>query len=730
MKSIQSSFYIFKLSSIILLAAINPVAAEAIKNHSDLGATTQIKESRDRVSTSARDLLSQEKKQGDWEIVRAEETFLDTETRRRRDAGRREREMYFPNSPVSQFPNQASVVDLKQNDLSGTAADLVAQGVTRVTGVQINQTESGLELVLETVAGSERLVPLILPEGNELVIDLLDATLAFSIRNGVTKLNPAPGINRITVNQADENSIRVRITGENQAPSAEVVPGGDDLVLSITPESTIAEQEPDEEIEVIATGEAEDDDYYVPDASTATRTETPLWDIPASVQVVPQEVIEDQGATNVREVVRNVAGVTFADSIGNRAERFNLRGFQAEQFLNGIREDTVFSNRTQQDLANIERVEVLKGPASVLFGRAEPSGIINFITKQPLLEPYYNLEFTAGNFDFYRPSLDISGPLTDNKKLAYRLNVAYENAGSFRDFIDTERIFVAPVLAWQISPDTEFTAEFSYLNDNRPIDRGLVVLSDDEVADVPLSRTFTNGEDIEYEQTKVSLYFDHRFNSTLSLRSAFRYTDLNEISTDETDVEPIELLDDRFLTLQQFGTDGDTENSETYTFQTDLTAEFNTGSIQHKVLLGLEYAEVDNTFFSEVRDAGVVDIFDFDVDDIVIGDEVEFVFDGASDISSFGIYLQDQVTLLENLKLVVGGRFDTYTEESSFLGEVTEAEADAFSPRVGIVYQPIQPVSLYASYTRSFTPVGGTDVEGEPFDPQRGTGLEQGLKLG
>ena len=153
------------------------------------------------------------------------------------------------------------------------AADLVAQGVTRVTGVEVNQTPDGLELILKTVAGSERLVPLILPEGNDLVIDILDATLSFSIRNGVIELNPAPGINKITVSEANENSIQVRITGENKRPSADIVPGRDDLVLSISPQDTTAELEPDEEIEIIATGEAENDDYYyVPDASSTLRT--------------------------------------------------------------------------------------------------------------------------------------------------------------------------------------------------------------------------------------------------------------------------------------------------------------------------------------------------------------------------------------------------------------------------------------------------------------------------
>jgi iron complex outermembrane receptor protein len=187
------------------------------------------------------------------------------------------------------FPVQAQKMGNK-----GTATDLVAQSnLTRVTGVEVNQTTNGLELVLKTAAGGERLVPLILPEGNDLVIDILDATLAFSIRNGVTESNPAPGIRSVALTKVDDSSIRLTITGEKQAPSAEVLTGRDDLVLSITPERSIAEQEPDEEIEIIATGEAqEEDDYFVPDASSTLKTDIELRDTPASVQVVPQQVIK------------------------------------------------------------------------------------------------------------------------------------------------------------------------------------------------------------------------------------------------------------------------------------------------------------------------------------------------------------------------------------------------------------------------------------------------------
>ena len=189
-------------------------------------------------------------------------------------------------------------------------------------------------MILKT-AGGERLVPLILPEGNSLAIDILDATLGFELRNGVTELNPAPGIESITLNKVDDNSIRLTITGENQAPSAEIIPGRDDLVLSITPEANIAQTEPDEEIEVIATGEGEDSDYVVTEANSATRTDVDISDTPQSVQVIPQQVLEDQQVIRLisdRETETRRLGIFAQDRIAF-GEKFFLLG--------GLRYDTV-----------------------------------------------------------------------------------------------------------------------------------------------------------------------------------------------------------------------------------------------------------------------------------------------------------------------------------------------------------------------------------------------------
>ncbi len=174
--------------------------------------------------------------------------------------------------------------------------------LVRVTGVELKETTKGLELVVQTPTG-RKLVPLILPEGNRLVIDILDATLALPTGNEFREIESIEGITEVRVTQVDDSNIQITITGEKNAPSVEVVPSREDLVLSVSPKASTAETEPDEEIGVIATGQAEDDDYFVPDSTTATRTDTPILDTPQSVQVIPQQVLEDQQVIRLDEAL-------------------------------------------------------------------------------------------------------------------------------------------------------------------------------------------------------------------------------------------------------------------------------------------------------------------------------------------------------------------------------------------------------------------------------------------
>jgi iron complex outermembrane recepter protein len=622
-----------------------------------------------------------------------------------------------------------------RHQVSTSAKDLLAQQnkVTRVTGVELNQTNKGLEVILKTAAGGQRLVPLILPEGNNLVIDILDVTLAFSIRNGVTKTNPAPGIKTVNLAKVDESSIRLTITGEKQAPSAEVLPSPQNLVLSVNSQGNTAQQAPDEEIEIIATGEAEEeeDSYYVPDATTATKTDIPIQDTPTSIQVIPKEVIEDRRVVRLNELADNVSGVTPLSGYGGiSSQGYYLRGFALdfESYRNGFKDFGFISPR---DVANVERVEFLKGPASVLYGGGFGfSGLVNTVTKKPVTEPLYNLDFTIGNNNFYRPTLDFGGALTEDKSLAYRLNVAYENADSFRDFNKNEGIFVAPALTWQIGDRTKITAEFEYQNYNYVFDRGL--LPSQTFLDLPISRFL--GEpginDAEFDSFSGTYDFEHKFSDNWKFRQGFNAVSIsgNEVSVGSSNFDP-PFVEEDGRTLFREASSSD-ESSENYALQNEISGKFKTGKITHNALFGVELAKYRFAY----------DFFDASIDSIdifapVYGAEPSaFVASSGEEYGSdnIGVYLQDFAEISSQFKVLAGVRLDW--SDSFYQDTLTDSfnfkQSDfAASPRLGIVYQPTKATSLYASWTNSFNPeIFSRSATGEAFEPTKGRQFEIGVK--
>ncbi len=614
--------------------------------------------------------------------------------------------------------------------------------LTRVTGVEVVQTESGFELILKTVRGSDRLVPLILPEGNDLVIDILDATLAFAIRNGVEELNPAPGINRITVNNGSDNSIRVRIRGENQTPSAEIVTGRDELGLSIAPEDTTIETEPDEQIDIIATGEAEEDDYKVDNASTATRTDTPLRDIPQSIQVVPQQVLEDRKVRTVTEAIETVSGVASGSRpyggvpITNRIIRgFDQAGSGVVNYRNGVPDGDFY---ILSPIETAERIEVLKGPASVLFGAGEPGGIVNTVTKKPLSEPFYELAFEAGNNALYQPSIDLSGPLNEDRTLLYRLIASYQGSSDFQDFSDTRLTTIAPSITWQLGEQTNLNLYYEFTNLDAEPAAGLttaLLLSDDSLTPRDFATYYPELQSLDVDTHKFGYTLEHKFNDNLELRNNVA---INLTRFGENVAFGTAIVDDLFLDgLNVSQAEFDREN---YFAQIELVGEFETGAISHQVLAGFDFNRSSNVGDRINADTPVplLDIRNpnYDIETPTFSTRNTFsIFDLKRD--SYGLYLQDQIAFTNNLKLLVGGRYDWVSTD--FEGDlVTGGEVialptvndDAFSPRIGLVYQPSQNVSLYASYTRSFFSVSGFDNTNPDvtFDPTRGTQYEIGIK--
>jgi iron complex outermembrane recepter protein len=605
--------------------------------------------------------------------------------------------------------------------------------LTRVTGVEVKQTPKGLELILKTVAGSERLVPLILPEGKDLVIDILDATLAFSIRNGVEELNPAEGINKITVNQINKSSIRVRVSGQTQAPSAEVVPGRNNLVLSINRQGSTARQTPDEEIEVIATGEAEEEGYNVTDTNAGTRTDTPLRDIPQSIQIVPQQVLEEQQVNTLNEAVKNVPGATqTAPNYIPGFAGFTIRGFSVGDFGPNVTRNGLgvrIPVGTTAIFSNIERVEILRGPGSVLFGEGDPGGTINIVTKQPQREPFYSVDATVGSHNFYGGAIDLTGPLNDSKTALYRINASYESGDSFVKFSEIETVAFAGALKFEIGDRTELKFDLEYSNINQSYPSGLPAIGtifDNPNGEIPRDRNFA-GEFSEYspEVVRVGYDLEHKFSENWSLRNAFYYSYLYQKIRGPF----VASLDPDLRTLQR--TD-ETRDSREYIADliTNVVGKFSTGAIDHQLLFGVDLRKYNSSGLTlSTSGATPIDIFN-PVYNSQVFDIVDRPSEDETSIDSIGIYLQDQVTITDNFKLLLGGRFDAFdqTDEDLIADTETSQSGDAFSPRLGIVYQPVEPISLYASYTRSFSPTIGQSVDNEPFKPSRGTQYEVGVK--
>ncbi|WP_317106717.1 TonB-dependent siderophore receptor [Chroococcidiopsis sp. SAG 2025] len=623
--------------------------------------------------------------------------------------------------------------------------------------MQLQQSDKGLEIILETPDGkSLQVFPTSF--GKTFVVNIPNAQLA----EGKTfrQENPISGIASIAVTQQGTNSIRVTVTGIRELSKVEL--GRSDRALTLTlpeaiaptarkptppttetetaPEPTLQEdklppaqgkpeQPPatakgDEEQEIVVTGEQEG--YSVPDASTATRTDTPLRDIPQSIQVVPREVLRDQNITRISEAARNVSSVTVQGGFGNNTDNYVIRGFATyDNLRNGFRDIDSY-----QSTANIERVEVLKGPTSVLYGQFEPGGVVNYITKKPLSEPYFSGDITIGSYDYYRPSIDISGPLNSDRSLLYRLNVAYENFDSFVDFVNGETFTISPVITAKLGDATTLTLEYEYSRNSRDFYDGL--LPEKVTFQLPISRNFSEPESSPYlrDVDRAGLTLEHRFSDRLQLRSAFSAFFSSE------DIEYVR-------SIGQLEPDGRTvpheyrqnEISQTnYYLQTDLIGKFNTGSISHQMLLGLEYVrDIRTDDCCQGAEFTGLDIFD-----PVYGSPLPTTLEPGdfteTKSDTVGIYLQDQITLLSNLKLLLGGRVDFFNRNTNVRSGIDGSEEEEnlyetpFSPRIGLVYQPIEPISLYASYSRSFVPSDSRTVDGGFLPPTRGTQYEVGIK--
>ncbi|MBW4552777.1 MAG: TonB-dependent siderophore receptor [Aphanocapsa sp. GSE-SYN-MK-11-07L] len=624
-----------------------------------------------------------------------------------------------------------------------TVQEWIAQveaATVQVTGVTLNRTEAGLEIVLDTPEGKPLAIDAtkFRAEGISLIADIPNAVLALPEGQAFTAESPTEEIATVRVVQQDASSIWVSVTGKDALPKQEVTLKTGAFTYTLNPEDEAAEEE------LVVTGENEGR-YFIPDTSTATKTDTPIRDIPASIQIVPQQVLKDRNVRTVTEALETVSGVV----PGNRPyggtpltlkiiRGFDQAGTGVVNFRNGFPDGDFY---TVTPPATIEQVEVLKGPASVLFGAGEPGGIVNVVTKQPLSEPFYQLAFEVGNFGLYQPSLDVSGPLNADKTVLYRFIASYQGSSDFQGFAERGLTTIAPSISLKLGERTNLDLYYEFSRISGYPASGLtnaVFLSDGSLTPRDFATYYPSLSQIDFSTQKFGYIFSHKFSNNWQLRNNLAIV-LSRFA--ENVATGFTVVDDQFL--EGFDTSRAVFVRNNYFGQIDLLGKFKTGALDHQFLVGLDINRNTNASDNGLNADTPLPPLDirnpnYDIPTPTYSTRGTFsIFDFVR--QSYGIYIQDQITFNDNLKFLIGGRYDWTTTEFA-ADTVTGGDVirfptrndGAFSPRVGLVYQPSKEVSLYASYTRSFFPLSGFDNLSPDadltFEPSRGIQYEVGVK--
>ena len=451
------------------------------------------------------------------------------------------------------------------------------------------------------------------------------------------------------------------------------------------------------------------DKGYSPAASTgATKSNAPLRDIPQTINVVPQQLIADQAARSMQDVLRNVPGVGMSSGDGQR-DQVTIRGFSAiaDQFIDGVRDDSLYF----RDLSNIERVEVLKGPAAVLYGRGSSGGLINSVTKKPQPINFGEVSLTAGSSRLQRIAVD--GNARVGEQMQVRVTGAHEDSGSFRDQGFIERSSIAPSVAVDISGETKLLVQASYAKDRRITDFGIPSFNGRPV-EVPRGTYYGSGNAArdDYTLTEVSnltAVLDHRFGNTLSVRNIARYYTYD---LDRNNTLPGGTVDTATLTVGR--SRGVVRRQEDgYFNQTDFTLKSVLGGIKQEWLFGAEVGR-QNKFQQFANQANIDRVSIFNPGGIVAPPLSTAVLNGAAAIPAnsvfdiLGVYVQNQIAFTPQWKALVGVRYDTFEQNTEFARTLVPLarEDKTWSPRAGAVWQPNDIASYYVSFSKSFQPSG------------------------
>jgi iron complex outermembrane receptor protein len=616
-----------------------------------------------------------------------------------------------------------------------TVRDWLAQveaATVQVNRVTLDRTSQGLEISLNT-QGDKLLrvdIDTFRIEGNRLMAEIPDAVLALP-EGAFLAENPTADVASVQVIQNSANSIRITVTGNNAPPQTSVLLKVGEAIYALNPQTEEAEEE------ILVTGEARGR-YQVPNASSATRTDTPIRDTPAAIQVIPQTVIRDQQVVGINEALSNVSSVGFKGAIDSRGYNFTIRGFDNVPVLrDGLR---VYGGvQGIAETANLDRIEVLKGPAAILYGDVQPGGVINLVSKPPLSTPFHEAEVQVGSRNLVRPRIDFTGPLTEDGKVLYRFNLLSQTNDSWRDYTTPLRRWsFAPTLTWKLNDRTDLTTFLEYVHEKTFADFGQIIVGN-TLAKVPRSRVPNNPDDsITNQYLRVGYNLEHRLNENWKIRNSFSYQD------SRFDYSAFALpfninLNTNILGRAFADQDG---ISKVYSFQTNAIGKFATGSIQHTLLAGVDLAQSENqlTTKNTFPSQPLVPFNIFAPNYPVAPDESRLPLSNDNLLKGrrLGIYLQDQLSLFDNKLIVLAGvRYDSIdrTNTNRTLTRLTEVRSQdsAVTPRVGLLYRVAPDLSIYGSYSRSFNPAATEfglplTVGGDVLAPETGEGFEAGVK--
>lgn len=458
-------------------------------------------------------------------------------------------------------------------------------------------------------------------------------------------------------------------------------------------------------------------------------------DLPQSTAIIDKEILDQQQTLKISDALKNFNGVYLMGTSGGYQEEIAGRGFafgSSNTFKNGIR----FNNLAMPEMSALERIEVMKGSSAILFGNVAAGGVINLVTKKPDFNKGGEIKFNAGSYDFYKPSIDVFGTIDKGNHVAYRMNMVYEKARSFRDIVNSERIYFNPSFLIKAGKKTDILIEGDYLKDNRTADFGVGAINY-SLIDIPRSQFLgVSWSYIKTEQKSITSTITHHLNKNWQISNVTSYQQFNN---------------DLFANQRPNGnsqfirTNGNwvrglqrTKINEEYSItQLDLTGKFNTWSIKHNLLFG---ADADQYYtntgaYNAVNKYDSINVFDLgkykqrnDIPDLTVKTRT------SSPVKRTGIYVQDLIEITKQIKVLAGVRYsyletfsDVYTY-SSQTSVKTKQFDNAVTPRFGLVYQPVKTMAIFASYSNSFIPNKGVDINDKALAPSFVNQYEAGIK--